>query len=71
MLITGQIADEAGEQERWQDALVEMRQAGVLIATAFVDDLGGFSIGPVEHGSGELQVTASDGTSIVIEDLAL
>ena len=71
VLITGQIADDAGEQDRWQDALVEMRQAGVLIATAFVDDLGAFSMGPVEHGSGELQITASDGTSIVIEDLAL
>jgi len=69
--IEGQIADEAADDERWLDALVEVRRDHVLVATAFVDDLGGFSLGPVARGDCELRITASDGTSIVVEELDL
>ena len=69
--LTGQIADEAGEQERWDGALVEVRQDNVLIAVAFVDDLGGFNYGPLGKGTTGLSITAADGTWIVVEDLDL
>ena len=69
--IEGQIADGAADDERWLDALVEVRRDGALLATAFVDDLGGFSLGPLTAGDCELHVTAADGTSIVLADLVL
>ncbi len=69
--IEGQIADGTADDERWLDALVEVRRDGALLATAFVDELGGFSLGPVPTGDCELRVTASDGTSIVVADLVL
>ncbi len=69
--LVGQIADEAGEQERWNSALVEIRQASRLVATAFVDDVGGFDGGPIAAGPTEVRVTAADGVSIVVADLVL
>lgn len=69
--ITGQIADEAGEQERWDGALVELRQAGALAGTAFVDEVGGFTCPPVAAGETEVRITGEDSTWIIIEAVEL
>lgn len=67
--LSGQIADEDGDQSRWDGALVEVRQSNTLVAVTFVDDLGGFHCGPLERAALGLQITAADGTWIVVEDL--
>lgn len=69
--LRGQIADEMGRQARWNGALVALRQQGTVVATAFVDDAGGFLCGPIAASTSELRITAGDGTAIVIEELAL
>lgn len=69
--LVGQIADELGQQERWNGALVEIRQGLPLVTVAFVDEVGGFSSRPVPTGPTELTITAEDGTSIVVADLVL
>jgi hypothetical protein len=69
--LTGQLADELGDQERWDGALVEVRQAGTLIATAFVDDVGGFTCAPLPSAATELRISGGDGTSIKIEQIDL
>ncbi len=69
--VVGQVMDEVGEQHRWSGALVEARQAGVLVATAFVDDLGVFSFGPIATGITELRVTAAAGPALFVEGLVL
>jgi hypothetical protein len=69
--LLGQIADVAGEQERWNDAFVEVRQGGRLVATAFVDDLGGFSFDLSSRGETQLRVTGAGGAALVVEGLAL
>ncbi len=65
--LIGQIADEAGEQERWDGALVEIRQADTLVAATFVDEVGGFSSAPVPTAQTELRITAADGTWIILD----
>ena len=69
--ITGQIADEAGEQARWDGALVELRQANALVATTFVDEVGGFTCPQVAAGETEVRITAEDSTWIIIEAVEL
>lgn len=54
-----------------QRCTVEIRQASTLVATAFVDDIGGFDCGPIAAGPTEVRVTAADGMSIVVADLVL
>ena len=59
------------DQERWTGALAELRQAGALRATAVVDDLGGFSCGPLVAGTAELRVTPERGRMLVLEAIDL
>jgi anti-sigma factor RsiW len=69
--ITGQIADEAGDQERWDGALVEVRQADTVVAVAFVDEVGGFTCAPIQRSTTDLRITGVDGTWIVVDDIEL
>jgi hypothetical protein len=67
--LQGQLVD--AEQDRWVGALVELRQSGALIATAEVDDLGGFACAALPPGSTELRLTPRTGRMIVLTDLDL
>jgi len=67
--LQGQLVD--ADQERWVGALVEIRQSGALIATAEVDDLGGFACAALPAGATELRLTPKSGRMIVLTDLDL
>jgi anti-sigma factor RsiW len=69
VILMGQVVADA--KERWVGALVELRQAGILCATAALDDLGSFSAGPLPAGSTELRVTPVSGPSLVLLDIEL
>lgn len=72
--ITGQLlTDEINEQNHWEHALVELRQAGQLQATATVDHMGefrmgGFSAAGLEQGLA-LRINGEDGQVIALEEL--
>jgi hypothetical protein len=67
--IDGQIADDQGDQERWTGALVEVRQGRSLLAFATVDDLGGFHCSDLPGRDFDVQITAENGLSIVVEQI--
>jgi anti-sigma factor RsiW len=69
VMLTGQVV--ADGQERWVGALVELRQAGKLCATAALDDLGSFSAGPLNAEPTELRVTPQRGPALVLPDIEL
>ena len=69
--ITGQIADEAGDQDRWDGALVEVRQADTLVVVAFVDEAGGFICAPIQRSTTDLRIVGADGTWIVVDAIDL
>jgi hypothetical protein len=61
----------ADDQDAWAGALVELRQAGALLATAFLDDLGGWDCGPLPAGATELRIARPDGHAVVIPQVEL
>jgi hypothetical protein len=67
--LQGQLVD--ADQDRWVGALVEIRQSGALVATAEVDDLGGFACAALPEGTSELRLTPKSGRMIVLTDLDL
>jgi len=67
--LQGQLAD--ADQDRWSGALVEIRQAGALVATAEVGDLGGFACAALPAGASELRIVPRHGRMIVLTDLDL
>ena len=69
--LTGQIADEVGDQERWDGALVELRREDKLLASTFVDDLGGFTCPLVAGGRADLRITGANGTLIIVGGVEL
>ena len=69
LALQGQVVD--ADQDRWVGALVEIRQAGALVATAEVDDLGGFACPTLPPGSSELRVAPRTGRMIVLTEIDL
>ena len=67
--ISGQVV--ADEPEHWAGALVELRSAGALLAVAALDELGGWSAGPLPAGPAELRVTREDGVVVVLPEVEL
>lgn len=65
--LQGQVLDD--QQERWVGALVELRQSGVLQATATLDDLGGFQCGPLKPDPLELRLTPRQGRPIRVPEV--
>ena len=59
----------ADDQDAWVGALVELRQAGALRATAFLDELGGWSCGPLPSGPIELRLVRADGRVVVVPEI--
>jgi hypothetical protein len=68
-MLTGQVV--ADDLDRWVGALVELRQADVLYATATLDDLGSFSCGPIPIGSSDLRITPQRGRPLVVPAIQL
>jgi hypothetical protein len=67
--ILGQLAaDNAGDQDQWTGALVEIRQNSRLEFSTTLDDLGSFYSEDILPGLKELQITSKAGTLIVLSD---
>ena len=60
----------ASDQDGWESALVEIRQAGALAATAIVDDLGSFACDALPAGTLDLRITAPAGRMVVLAGVA-
>ena len=60
----------ANDQDVWESALVEIRQAGALVATAIVDDLGSFACEALPPGVFDLRIAAPNGRMLVLADVA-
>jgi anti-sigma factor RsiW len=65
LTLIGQFIDSV-EPERWAGALAEVRQGGALVATAALDEDGGFSCTGLAPGPAELRVTNAEGVSVVL-----
>jgi hypothetical protein len=61
----------ADDQDGWADALIELRQAGVLRATAAIDDLGTFRVAALPTQLTELRATRPDGRALLLSEFAL
>jgi anti-sigma factor RsiW len=70
LVLVGQLIDSA-EQERWAGALAEVRQNGTLLATAVLDEDGGFSCAGLASGPSELRVTSAEGVSVRLPQFAI
>lgn len=67
--LLGQLATD--DPDRWTGALVEVRQAGALRATAEVDDVASFQCTALPAAMSDLRITAPDGISIVLPHVEL
>ena len=67
--ILGQVA--ADDQDKWTDALVEIRQGNELQFSTTIDDLGAFRSGDIEPGSKELRIIPKDGSLILVSNFML
>jgi hypothetical protein len=61
----------ADDQERWTGALITLRQANELKATAIVDDLGGFSVSSLPSAITDIRLTPQAGQPVVLKDVNL
>jgi anti-sigma factor RsiW len=61
----------ADDQDAWAGALVELRQAGALLAMAIVDELGGWGCGPLPAGAAELRIARADGLAVALPQVEL
>ncbi|MEP7356669.1 MAG: hypothetical protein ABI847_05475 [Anaerolineales bacterium] len=67
--LQGQVA--ADDQDRWTGALVTLRQANELKATAIVDDLGGFSVIELPPARTDIRLAPHEGRPVVLLDVNL
>lgn len=61
----------ADDQDDWAGALVELRQAGMLRATAAIDDLGTFRVAALPTQPTELRATRADGRALLLPEFEL
>jgi hypothetical protein len=69
VMLLGQLM--ADDPDAWAGGLVELRQAGVLQATAALDDMGGWMCGPFPAGLAELRIAGEDGRFVTLEQVEL
>jgi anti-sigma factor RsiW len=67
--LRGQLVAE--NQDDWTGALAELRQAGVLRATAAIDDLGTFRLAALPALPTELRITRADGRALLLPEFDL
>jgi anti-sigma factor RsiW len=63
-LLVGQLL--ADDEEQWAGALIEARQGGALVATAALDELAMFRVGPLVAAPADLRIVSPAGASIAI-----
>ena len=61
----------ADDQDGWTGALAELRQSGILRATAAIDDLGTFRVAALPTLPTELRITRADGRALRLPEFAL
>ena len=61
----------ADDQDGWTGALAELRQSGVLRATAAIDDLGTFRVAALPTQPTELRIARADGRALLLPEFAL
>jgi hypothetical protein len=61
----------ADDQEGWAGALIELRQAGALRATAVIDDMGTFRVAALPTQPTELRATRADGRALLLPEFDL
>jgi hypothetical protein len=61
----------ADDQDGWTGALAELRQSGMLRATAAIDDLGTFRMAALPTQPTELRITRADGRALMLPEFAL
>jgi hypothetical protein len=61
----------ADDQDSWVGALVEIRQAGALRATATIDDLGTFQMPALPMLPSELRLMRADGQALLLPEFGL
>jgi hypothetical protein len=61
----------ADDQDAWIGALAELRQSGVLRATAAIDDLGTFRVAALPTQPTELRISRADGRALLLPEFAL
>ncbi len=61
----------ADDQDGWAGALAELRQSGILRATAAIDDLGTFRVAALPPQPTELRVTRADGRALRLPEFEL
>ncbi|MCU0494686.1 MAG: hypothetical protein MUD01_24130 [Chloroflexaceae bacterium] len=70
LLVNGTlIADD--DQERWEGALVELRQSNHLVASASLDELGSFQAGPLPPGSTDMRLVPEHGPAVRVDGVEL
>jgi hypothetical protein len=67
--LRGQLVADA--QDSWTGALVELRQSGMLRATAAIDDLGTFQVAALPLQPTELRATRADGRGLLLPEFEL
>ncbi|MDP9314357.1 MAG: hypothetical protein M3R24_26335 [Chloroflexota bacterium] len=67
--VDGQLS--AQDLDAWTEALVEVRQQGVVRGIGTVSDLGAFRVGPFPAGPTTVRITAASGYSVVLEETEL
>ena len=67
--LRGQIV--ADDQDGWTGALAELRQSGMLRATAAIDDLGTFRVAALPRLPTDLRITRADGRALLLPEFAL
>lgn len=65
--LEGRIADD--DLNRWTDAVVELRQQGMLNAASVVDTMGGFVCHLPNSDPFDLRITSIHGLSVVLEQI--
>jgi hypothetical protein len=67
-VLSGQVVD---EEVIWTGALAELRQAGVIQGVSVLDDMGEFRFILKDRAAVDLNITATNGITLVLENVTL
>lgn len=69
LTLKGQVVD--SQQDRWLNALLELRQMNEIVGTAVLDEFGEFVCGSLPDGKVNLAITTPDGYQVLLNDVEL
>jgi hypothetical protein len=67
--LTGQLLD--AEQDQWNEALVEIRANDTVLNALKLDDMGEFRCPALPSGTASLRITASNGRTVMVNNINL